>query len=257
MDSSQKTSWGPVADWYDTLIDKQSSNYQKDVILPNLLRCLKLDSDVKLLDLACGQGFFTRAFAAAGAQSMGMDISPELVAKAKHVQPNLDKPIQYAVGPAHDLSLLPVKSNFDVITLILAIQNISNPPDVLKACSARMNPKGRLVLVMNHPAFRIPKGSDWGWDNLKRLQYRRVDKYSSEVAEKIQIHPGSDPSAITYSYHRPLQYYVKQLARAGFAVTNLEEWVSNRVSDSGPRALAENIARREIPLFMYIEAQKL
>ena len=50
--------------------------------------------------------------------------------------------------------------------------------------------------------------------------------------------------------------YFKNLNKAGLAVSLLEEWNSNKVSDSGPRAKAENLARKEIPLFLFMEAKK-
>jgi hypothetical protein len=37
---------------------------------------------------------------------------------------------------------------------------------------------------------------------------------------------------------------------SGFALVDMEEWISNKVSTPGRRAEAENIARNEIPLFM-------
>lgn len=257
MPVSGKTSWGNVADWYDGLVDGQEANYQKDVILPHLLRCLGDMAGKSILDLACGQGFFSRAFSQAGAHVIGQDISPELIQKAKQASSELAQPIAYYTNPADDLSAIPPTAVFDRIVIILAIQNMSNPADVLRACAKRLKQGGRISLVLNHPAFRIPKASDWGWDEKKHVQYRRVERYSSESMEKILMHPGSKPDIITYSYHRPLQYYVKQLARAGFALTNLEEWVSDRKSTSGPRADAENTARREIPLFLYLEALHL
>lgn len=257
MSSTGKTSWGNVAEWYDELVDGQGSNYQKDLLLPNILRCLGDLQGLHVLDLACGQGFFTRALAGAGAHMAGQDISPELIEKAKRLSQELPQPIAYYVNPADDLSRLPPTAAFDIIMVVLAIQNIANPPDVFRACAKRMALGSRLVLVLNHPAFRIPKASDWGWDEKKKVQYRRIERYSSESMEKILMHPGSRPDIVTYSYHRPLQYFVKQLRRAGFVVTNLEEWVSHRQSDSGPRAMEENRARREIPLFLYLEATRI
>ncbi|MCC7357216.1 class I SAM-dependent methyltransferase [Candidatus Uhrbacteria bacterium] len=257
MSASEKTSWGNVANWYDQLVDGQSSNYQKDLILPNLLRCLELKPEQRLLDLACGQGFFTRAFSENGAHVMGMDISEELIQIAKKNESQAPKIIPYIVGSAEDLSVLPASARFELITIVLAIQNISQPHLVFKACSERLMPGGRLVLVLNHPAFRIPKSSEWGWDDKKQVQYRRIERYSSEFSQKMQMHPGSQPEVVTYTYHRPLQYFIKHLVRAGFVVSNLEEWVSHKQSDSGPRALAENMARREIPIFLYLEAKKI
>ena len=71
------------------------------------------------------------------------------------------------------------------------------------------------------------------------------------------MHPGDKPDEMTISFHRPLQFYFKQLGKAGFGVTNMEEWSSNRLSQPGPRAEAENRARKEIPLFMCLEAEKI
>ena len=37
----KQTSWGKVADWYDDVLNKERS-YQKEVILPNLIRLLEI-----------------------------------------------------------------------------------------------------------------------------------------------------------------------------------------------------------------------
>ena len=37
----------------------------------------------------------------------------------------------------------------------------------------------------------------------------------------------------------------------------IEEWASHKVSDSGPRAPAENTARKEIPMFMAMRGIKV
>jgi SAM-dependent methyltransferase len=248
---STNTSWGKVASWYDALLEDAEKNYQKDVILPNLLRCVQIKKGERLLDVACGQGFFSREFAKLGATVVASDISPELVAFAKKA--STSSSIEYHVASAHELDFLSPSSIQHALT-ILALQNIANPPQVFKAVRRTLIIGSRYHLVLNHPAFRIPRASGWGWDEEQKVQYRREDRYLSESKEKIQMHPGKDPSAVTISYHRPLQYFVKALARSGFVVSNMEEWVSNRESDSGPRAKAENRARAEFPLFLYLEA---
>ncbi|MBI5654694.1 class I SAM-dependent methyltransferase [Candidatus Uhrbacteria bacterium] len=249
---TRKTSWGKSADWYNVLLE-QGGTYQSDLILPNLKRLVAPKKGEKILDLACGQGFFSREFALAGARVCGVDISPELIAKAKIMSPSLK--IDYQVSPAHELDAFE-DGSFDKVISVLAIQNIHNPDEVFKACERVLVPNGSLFLVLNHPAFRIPTHSSWGWDDQDGVQYRRVDRYLSEFKSEIQMHPGSNSSEVTFSYHRPLQTYFKWLRSAGFQVRNVEEWASNKTSDSGPRANAENSSRREIPLFMYLEAVK-
>ena len=114
-----------------------------------------------------------------------------------------------------------------------------------------------MYIVMNHPAFRIPGGSSWGFDVATQQQYRRVDQYLSEKNIEISMHPGSDPDEKTISFHRPLQVYFKAFAAAGFAAVRLEEWNSHKKSETGPRQKEEDRMRKEIPLFMILELQAL
>ena len=128
---------------------------------------------------------------------------------------------------------------------------------MLLECYRVLRPTGKIYLVLNHPAFRVPKASAWGFDEAEMVQYRRVDRYLSELPIKIDMHPGATEKTYTMSYHRPLQFYGKALRKAGLAITNIEEWISHRASDSGPRAEAENRARKEIPLFLFLEVGKV
>jgi hypothetical protein len=79
----------------------------------------------------------------------------------------------------------------------------------------------------------------------------------SEATVKIDMHPGSNQKTFTYSFHRPLQVFVKWLAKNNLAITRLEEWISHKESANGPRKEAEDKARKETPLFMCIEARLL
>jgi SAM-dependent methyltransferase len=245
------TSWGGVADWYDRLLKDNKDSYQREVILPHLLRLMAIKHGDTVLDLACGQGFFAASFLREGAKIIGADISPELVALAKK---NLPKEARLHVAASHAVTQVK-DGGIDKVAIVLAIQNIEDVKGTFAECGRVLKPGGTLHVVMNHPAFRIPKRSAWGWDK-DGSQYRRVDGYLTESREKIEMHPGGKPGTHTVSLHRPLQFYVKALVRAGFSVTDMEEWISHKKSDSGPRAPAENKARREIPLFLYFQATK-
>ncbi|MBI3114373.1 MAG: methyltransferase domain-containing protein [Candidatus Harrisonbacteria bacterium] len=245
-----KTSWERHGKWYSKVVE-ESGSYQKEVILPGVLSLLGLRRGEDVLDIGCGEGFFAREFHKLGVNVLGVDASPELIALAKKKGP---PEVLYRVA---DAAALPFLRNgaFDAAVIILALQNMEKMDAVLKEARRVLNPKGRLVIVLNHPAFRIPKLSGWGWDEEQKLQYRRMNAYMSETKVPIQMHPGERTKEVTWSFHRPLQSYVKALHGAGFAVTDMEEWVSHRVSERGPRAKAEDRARREIPLFLAIKAE--
>lgn len=247
------TSWEGSADWYDALLEGKSGTYQTEVILPNLIRVLNLAKGEQVLDLACGQGFFSRAYKATGATVTAVDISPSLIRLAR----SHDKSgIMYHVAPAHKLGFLK-DGSVETVTIVLALQNMENPDAVLAECARVLAPGGRVALVLNHPAFRIPKQSDWGYDTEKGIQYRRVDSYLSQSKIKIDMHPGKKNSEHTISFHHSLQSYFKMFRKAGFAATRLEEWISHKTSAKGSRQKAEDVARKEIPIFMYLELRKI
>lgn len=257
--NNKDTSWNKVASWYDQLL-KNDDSYQAKVIVPNLLRILDLKKDEKVYDLACGQGYFANIFAKMGACVVASDLSKKLIETAKENSKlirNDGGKISFYISPAHRAQFL--KNNeIDTIVVVLAIQNIENISEVLAECHRVLKNNGRMILVLNHPAFRVPQASDWYFTD--GVQSRIVSKYLSESKISIDMTPGEKnpkKKIKTISFHRSLQYYVKLFSKNGFAITRLEEWISHKQSENGPRQLAEDKARKEIPLFMCIEVKKL
>lgn len=251
-----RTTWGHVADWYEEHLGTNDT-YHEQVVLPNITRALALDKNDTVLDLPCGQGYFASVFADQAKSVIAIDISHELVSYAER---NKKSNMTYVVSPSHKLGGVEDKS-ISKIAMILGIQNIEKVNETFAECARVLMDKGELHIVMNHPAFRIPKKSSWEWDARNQKQYRRIEQYLSESQEKIDMHPGKWNDDVkkkqhTVSFHRPLQYYFKLLGKHGFAVDRLEEWISHRESNSGPRKQAENVARKEIPLFLYLRAKK-
>ena len=254
----KETSWGHVADWYHEHVSESEDTYHEQVIKPNLLRVLGDVRGKRVLDIACGQGFFSRVLNAAGAQVTGADIAPELITIAKKLGP---AGITYLVAPAERIPL--PDASFDAGMCVLALQNIKDLSGTMAQASHLLKTNGVFVIVLNHPCFRIPRHSHWGFDADARpadgeagVQFRRIDRYLSETSIPVQMHPGSDPGVTTLSNHRPLQVYMKELAKHGFALVGLEEWISHRTSEKGPRREAEDRARKEFPLFLMLSARK-
>lgn len=253
--SKQSTSWGRVASWYSRASENPGS-YQQTLIFPNLKRLLAIKTGERVCDIGCGAGLLAEQCAASGASVVGIDLSKEFILAAQQRAREKKLPIRYHIGSGEGLGMI-ADGSIDTATIVLAIQNMNNQRAVFAECSRALKKSGRLVIVMNHPAFRIPQHSEWGWDIQNRTQYRRVDAYLSELSIPIHMHPGSRKKEITTSFHRPLQSIMGALRSTGFAVVNLEEWISNKKSDSGPRAALENRARKEFPLFLYLEMRKI
>jgi hypothetical protein len=140
--------------------------------------------------------------------------------------------------------------------------NIDRIDEVFAGIASKLKVGGRFVAVILHPAFRNPGATAWGWITDERtrqpLQFRRVDQYMSERTQEIVMNPGevsSGAAAIkTQTHHRPMSSYISAMGKQGLLVNAIEEWSSQRQSEPGPRAKAENTAREEIPMFMAIRA---
>ena len=231
-----QTSWGGVADWYDDVVNS-SDSYQKHVLMPNILRIVEPKKGMTILDIACGQGYFSRAFSEKGATVIASDISDELIKIAQQQKGSI---IDYHIALSDKLSFVK-DSSIDVVTIILALQNIEKISETITEVARTLKLGGRLIVIINHPAFRIPQKSDWGWDEKISKQFRKIFSYMSDDSIRIDMNPGEKVVAkkkFTVSFHRPLQSYFKVFAKNGFGVIRLEEWIFQNYSAAGVTVLA-------------------
>ncbi len=247
-----ETSWEKVSDWYGKSVGREGSYYHQHVVLPNSLRLLDLKPRSSLLDLACGQGVLARHVPET-VHYVGVDAAPALIEQAKRLDQNRGH--VYLVGDVSGrLSI--ERKDFSHAAVLLALQNIKNPKGVIENAGKHLAPRGRLLIVINHPCFRIHRQSAWEVDKEAKIQYRRINRYLTPTEVPIEAHPGrGEKSEHTWSYHFPLSEYSRMLAEAGFVIARIEEWISDKQS-TGKAARMENRARREIPLFMALLCRK-
>ncbi len=257
------TSWGGVATWYDEYLQDENT-YQAKVIAPNLMRILAVEGmseKTNVLELGCGQGYFLKTIRDStkkGKPHMeGVDVSAELLGIA---QKELGDTVIFTHTEASKLAHIQDKSIHSVFS-VLALQNMSDLDAVIKEVKRVLDPKGQFVAVINHPAFRVPKQSDWYFSSDRNAQGRVVYTYMSDKKFAIDMHPGKTASGEkvkeTYSFHHPLQYYAKTFAKHGLCIARIEEWISHKVSEEGPKKRIEDDARKEIPMFMCFEIKNI
>ena len=166
---------------------------------------------------------------------------------------------RYLVGDARRLSAVPEvhKDTYDAVVFLLSLQDMDPLEEVLRNAAWALKVGGRAVLLLTHPAFRVPRQSGWGWDEGRKLLYRRVDRYLTPLPVPMKALPGREGSGATRSFHRPLEAYVNGLAEAGMLTERLAEIPGHRVSVEVPHPRAAKLARDEIPLFLGIRAWKV
>ncbi len=247
---TKDSSWEPVQEWYQGHVGEEGHYYHQHIILPNVLRFLKQAR--KVLDIGCGQGVLARKLPKPMGY-LGIDLSPSLIAKAKQLQP--ERKERFLLQDACQSFSLNER-DFSHSVLILSLQNMLQPKIALTNIQHHLEARGTLLIVLNHPCFRIPRQSGWQIDPEKKLQSRRIDRYMSSLEIPIMAHPSQgDQSSSSLTFHHPLAFYSQILMETGFVIESLEEWCSDKTSH-GANARMENRARKEFPLFLVINARK-
>lgn len=252
MEKKSLTSWENVEKWYSSLVGEEGHYYHQSLILPNTLHLLKISEKhpLSVLDLGCGQGIFSRVLPK-NTTYVGIDASSSLIHQAKH----LCKNPHFQFIEADATQKLPLeKKDFDYAIFILSLQNMEHPEKAIENASRHLKKGGKLLIILNHPCFRIPRQSSWGVDPENKMQYRRINRYMSKMKIPIQMNQKKpSPSSLTYSFHHPLSDYVHFLSKNHFSITEMQEWCSDKAS-TGAKKKMEDRARNEFPLFLAILA---
>jgi hypothetical protein len=128
---------------------------------------------------------------------------------------------------------------------------------VIRSAAGLLTDSGRIVILLTHPAFRVPRQSGWGWDENRKLAYRRIDRYLTPLPVPMKTLPGNENQRTTRSFHRPIKDYVNVLAQTGLPIDRMEEIPAHKIRVAGGTQRAEELARKEIPLFLALRGRKI
>jgi len=246
------TSWQDFASSYDKQVGQTGHYYHKEVILPNLLPLLSLKKESSLIDLGCGQGFIALNIPKEVFYT-GLDLSKKLLdAATSHSPPSSKR--EFIL---HDMTKpFPVKKTYTHALCCLAMQNVKEQEALIAHTSGVLEKDGRFFIILNHPAFRIPRQSSWEYDEKRHQNTRKLFSYMSPQDIPIDMTPSKKEKIYTFSFHYPLSYYFEALSKNGFVIENMHEWCCSKTS-TGSKKKIENRARKEFPLFLTIVARKL
>lgn len=111
----------------------------------------------RVLDVACGTGDLSQAFASAGAAHVtGLDFTPAMLDHARIKQQRLDASVGaklvYVEGDAQQLQYS--DGSFDVLSIAFGIRNVAEPKRAIAEFFRVLRPGGRLVILeFDRPSF--------------------------------------------------------------------------------------------------------
>lgn len=112
----------------------------------------------RVLDVACGTGDLTQAFASQSnaGSVIGVDFTPEMLkvagAKRESLPTHARAKVTYAEGDAQNLAF--PDASFDVVSIAFGIRNVADPMKALSEFARVLKPGGRLVILeFDRPSF--------------------------------------------------------------------------------------------------------
>jgi SAM-dependent methyltransferase len=165
----------------------------------------------RVMDLACGFGFYTRRLKQRGAATvLGVDISPEMIRLAYQQEQAEPLGITYQVG---DAVRLPRLGRFDLVTAVYLLNYATTKDQLLgmfRSAYDNLAMGGRFIAYTINPAFTLskPNSTKYGFSVLR--EEPEEDRYTCE-AELI-----TKPPALVRYYRWSRATYEWAIQEAGF-----------------------------------------
>jgi ubiquinone/menaquinone biosynthesis C-methylase UbiE len=247
-------SWEQLAEWYDAKQGDEGDLWHRTLIDPTLLRVVGDVRGLRVLDLACGNGYLARRYARSGAKVVGVDASGPIIERARSREAQDTLGITYHHADAAKLDILE-DASFDLVASNMALMDIEDAESAIREVGRVLRIGGRFVASLCHPCFDQGPTSTWLLERFFRSTkvWRKIARYRHPFADEMPWGI-EDKTTSTLGYHRPLSWYARVLRDAGFLIRSLEE----------PEPTQECIEQSpqgafmvEIPLHLVIEAVKV
>ena len=235
-----------MADWNDVADDwvrhADENDYRNALLMPLALQILGDVRGLRLLDLGCGEGGYSRELAKRGASVVGIDGSPRLIEVARERAPHLT----YMCANANNLSAVETAS-FDIVLAVMMLMDVDDYGGAVREIARALRPGGKLLMSITHPCFSEPV-SGWKTNEAGELEHFVVDRYFDRVAWE-EFMTGRFRAPVVRR-HKPLEDFMRPLLDHGFVLRLFRE-PDGAVDQNRATRRMERL--RRIPYFLFME----
>jgi ubiquinone/menaquinone biosynthesis C-methylase UbiE len=206
------------ADWYAAVVNRRGLIHLQ--IIPRIMELVGDVSGKQVIDIACGDGVFSRELASRGASVTGVDLSQQLLTIAKDTYQGED--LTYVHDDARILSKF-TDCTFDGALCIMALMDIDDIAGAFNAVHRVTKPGGFLVVVITHPCFQSPGARSEAVDGAICCM---MSQYLTEGSWR-----GTEDGVRSKfgAQHRTISTYLNTAINAGW---NLERVIEPRLVDA-------------------------
>jgi SAM-dependent methyltransferase len=197
-----------VADFYTCGFDSAD-----DSVSQALLDLAGPVAGLLVLDVACGHGRLTRELARRGATVTGIDISGNLLARAREIERDEPLGIRYLHSDVTASGIL-AAGTYDTATCSFGLSDIDDLSGAIAAVASALRPGGSFAFSILHPCFAGGQGISASWPETGSY-YDEGRCIATAGRSGLRQRVGAS--------HRMLSTYHAALRRHGFWVDRIVE----------------------------------
>lgn len=240
-------SWNNLGEeWFELA---QQGETRMHFIMPYMLKFMGNVEGVKILDLGCGEGGYSRELAKRNAEVVAIDCSEKAVRYSMESAKKEGLDIPHYIRNSNDLYEIE-DNEFDVVLCSMMLMDCEDLDGTLREAARVLKPGGRLFASVLHPCFDGNHETGIGRQGTGIDRQVVVMNYFEPKQWEAPLYKGVTP---VLWHHRTLEEYVKAFVKAGLSIVDLNE----------PRATEEQAEistaiawLQKIPLFLYWELKK-
>jgi 2-polyprenyl-3-methyl-5-hydroxy-6-metoxy-1,4-benzoquinol methylase len=218
-----RQAWDEGAEAWEEFVESGADYYRTEVHGPALLDACEPGSGSRVLDLGCGQGWFTRQLARRGAQMTGIDLAERQLANAQRHEDEDPLGIGYLLLDAGQAAEHLPAGSFDMVTACMSVQDMPDPGRAIRSAAALLRPGGRLVFSVPHPATETAD-REWERDAEGRKLALKVDRYFDSGVGTLRW----DMPRLRYAWETPrwrhtLEEWAGLVTGAGLLISGIRE----------------------------------
>jgi len=225
LNDETRAAWDANAETWDARMGDEGNAFVNVLQWPVIQPLLNVVAGQHILDIACGNGLYSRRLASLGAQVTAFDFSAELVRLAQaRGGANIGYRVLDATDEAGLLSL--GEGIFDAALCNMGLFDIADIVPLFRALPRLLRPGGRFVFSLMHPAFNnsssVHVAEEFDDEGQIKMTYSvKVSRYMTPYhARGLALF--NQPKPQVY-FERPLEYYFKLGFENGFVLDGFEE----------------------------------
>lgn len=225
LNDETRAAWNANAAVWDAKMGNEGNAFVNVLQWPVIQPLLNVKAGQHILEIACGNGLYSRRLSALGAQVTAFDFSAELIKLARE---RGGANIHYLVLDATDEAAMLTlgEAAYDSALCNMGLFDIADIAPLFRALPKLLKPGGSFVFSLMHPAFNnsscVHTAEEFDDEGKIKVTYSvKVSRYMTPYhAHGLALFDQPKPQVY---FERPLEYYFKLGFQNGFVLDGFEE----------------------------------